>query len=75
MIKTASDAHLLTTKGNYCALCKKVHDYWSTVRGIYMHKPKINNSDTELSNFSLVIQFIIRVTIEWGKQNSFSQSN
>ncbi|GAU16480.1 hypothetical protein TSUD_167120 [Trifolium subterraneum] len=27
MIKTATDAHLLTTKGNYCALCKKVHDY------------------------------------------------
>ncbi|KAK2351995.1 calcium ion-binding protein [Trifolium repens] len=27
MTKTATDAHLLTTKGNYCALCKKVHDY------------------------------------------------
>jgi len=26
MIKTASDAHELAPKGNYCALCKKVHD-------------------------------------------------
>jgi len=26
MIKIASDAHQLTPKGNYCALCKKVHD-------------------------------------------------
>ncbi|CAK8540580.1 unnamed protein product [Lathyrus sativus] len=26
MIKAASDAHQLTPKGNYCALCKKVHD-------------------------------------------------
>ncbi|RHN44043.1 hypothetical protein MtrunA17_Chr7g0215031 [Medicago truncatula] len=26
MIITASDAHQLTAKGNYCALCKKVHD-------------------------------------------------
>jgi hypothetical protein len=41
-----------------------------------MHKPKINNSDTELSNLSLVIQFIIRVTIEWGnKTHSVNQIN
>jgi hypothetical protein len=26
MIKIASDAHQHTPKGNYCALCKKVHD-------------------------------------------------
>jgi hypothetical protein len=26
MRKTASDAHQLTPKGDYCALCKKVHD-------------------------------------------------
>ncbi|KAL5096009.1 hypothetical protein RYX36_000336 [Vicia faba] len=26
LVKAASDAHQLTPKGNYCALCKKVHD-------------------------------------------------
>lgn len=26
MIKDATDSHQLTPKGNYCALCKKVHD-------------------------------------------------